>query len=309
MSLAARLAKSCETVVCVSDERALLPVDLVRDLLQSTIVHLVDASLSEVHAALVQLLTFCERSSSSSSSSGGASVESQASSLEPLHPSFVTCKECRRVGTVRLDHHRGERVCVECGAVQGLRSENVEVEFDLQHPGWRGDDEASSSVRRDRWSPSGRRKQRPRHVRGVSNRLLWSLAAPEYTDPSQRPSRYWNELEHWNSVTRHPTDTLHRLDRLLKTWEQSDTPPPSTMSKSARLAAALALPFVESRRLQTDTLRAHLSKGSAIPIVADPEPEPRFECLGGCGTRLHTLKDARYHCKLSLLGRKRQRRL
>ena len=104
--------------------------------------------------------------------------------------------------------------------------------------------------------------------------------------------RYWEDLEHWNAYCNLSMDSLHEAQRMLTLWKDG------SHSSHCRLAAVLLEPLVMPCVPNEEEVRDALRRGNALPRPSEIEPPLRFTCEE-CGAKVHTAKDARFHCRAS----------
>lgn len=257
--LAERIANAGRAQVSTADP-PLLPFDAVREYLDDhVLLRNVGCAPREVYDVLVALHAHVTRA--------------PAPSRAPPPVPSPTCPHCR-VGSELLDAREGCRVCDRCGAVL-TRAINVTREYVAAEP--------------PPFEP------RLPAVPGVSEWIVRENAAHVVADEAQRPSAYFEDLEHWNAYAHVPHDELRKWDRVLRDWSGSG-------SRRARVCAALlyarlAIPdAADVRRCALRRVR--------LPSVVVPVPEAAFAC-GVCGTLVHRQRDARFHCRWQ--SRKRRR--
>lgn len=308
--LLARIAAAVQKEQPPKDERALLPYDVLHDVLvEHELTVAMRVSASDAHAALVALHTrmregpaatmvVAEEADEESEDEalcacphcahGSIQLDACIECLVCDHCDFVmtmpgdgrvkgtkkttaACPDCDE-GRAQLDAREGCLVCDRCGVVL-TGSINVEAEY-----------VAPVVLPRARFQRRG--------VPGVPKWMLQQSAAYVIADPSQRRSKHWPMLEHWNHYGRLSLDELERADAAMRTWSDA------THSLDARMAAVLLYPRLRAQFPTTEDVRLRLRGRAALEVVADPTPAPRFAC-GGCGALCHTGKEARVHCRVA----------
>lgn len=231
----------------------LLPYDTVREFLEThPLVHATGVNARDVHSCLTELHVWLRTT---------APVRPSAGTKEPAW----TCAHCDG-GRGVLDEREGHYACDACGAV--LRTGvNVVREW--------------TDAAQDEWSTS-------RHpaVRGVDRRIVEASLSYVVSDEGQRPSKYWDDLEHWNSFAHVGEDELLRWDHVLRDF---------VSSRHCVLVRIVACLLYARVRFPED-VRARLRLGKRLERNDVPVPEARFPC-GTCGVKVQRLRDARFHCK------------
>lgn len=177
---------------------------------------------------------------------------------------LLVCSECHK-GRPVLDMHRGEDVCDHCGVVF-LRRHMSAASFSKDEP------------------PVEKTAGRSQ-IRGVSQLVIQTTTPPN----DQPPFPHLKDLEHWNQFTHYSGDTLRDMDRVLQKWTKG------AHSRAARLTAVLLKTHVAA--MSNVSLRQH----ERVRVVETAVPRAKFACAT-CGHRVHTSKDARFHCKRSVYG-------
>ena len=164
-------------------------------------------------------------------------------------------------------------VCASCGLVQTLAPVNVQPEVQL------GVSTSSSGFER-----------KASFARGIPRRMLDSSSS---LDASRSP--YLSDLQHWNAYVHLSEDDLAMADRRLRVWMQDGM----HYLRDRRMLAVLLWPQVSPLLLCEEDIRSRILAGTSIPVMRSTEPDARFACEA-CGRRFHSLKSARYHCKLRI---------
>ena len=234
-------------------EAPLIPYDTVRDWLEThDVVVATRVDPFDVHACLVDLHTWLQRP--------------QPATVAPVPlPPPPTCDACKRTGY--LDERDGAYACQGCGAVL-LANVNVTREWI---------DPAQES-----WHTACHP-----NVRGVSRPVLESILAPVVSDPVDRRSKHWEDLEHWNQFTHVGTDELRRWDRVLRNFGAHS---------HTSLVCIVACLLYSRMRFDITDVRTRMLRGLPLESGHVPVPEARFPCAA-CGHRLHRKRDARFHCR------------
>ena len=175
------------------------------------------------------------------------------------------CAECG--GYLLLDEHEGQHVCALCGVVPTRGTINVTPEYRAPAP-----------------EPT---RKRPRTVPGVP---WWMLAGMRADAATTALRRAREDLEQYNLYAGHAPADLEDCARVFVTWSGA------AHRRDARLVACLLHPLVRAQFLRAADVRASLRQGRALATIVDPTPAPRFPC-GTCGTALHSMRDARFHCR------------
>ena len=255
--LAARLKRStalqaAPSAATTTATGVIIPIEGIRAYLEThPLIHMTDVTVPELQAAFEYLEADAD--------------DATGAPPSPQRRRPYDCTECG-AGYVELDARNGQRVCTECGLVQGHYSITTEVP-------WVPADSATG--------PGYSR------VRGVEWSVRRAHRAAGHTD-----ARLWDELQHMNHYTNHSDDTLQRMFRRLKAWkaERRQTP------DAVRIVALLLHPLMRSQFMKEADFRNRVQARLGPGVVSDPTPPAQFRC-DACGASLHRRKDARYHCR------------
>lgn len=266
MSLAARVLKAKAAPVPTTSS-AIVPLDLITDVLgiHPVVGHL--SNVEKVHTALLALHSYYE----TRSGAGNDVVHSSEDTKDKRR----VCEVCKK-GHEILDPHEGCLLCDQCGAVFTLRPINITPEY-------------MSPVEEEDI------RRRGKTVPGVPS---WMLRH-DIDGSTKRGVSLMDDLEHWNHFTNHSVDTLEFMKGTLLAWSDGGH------THGARLAAVLLYPLVRKQMVDANDVRKRIRRGDALHVMDDFVPEEKFPC-GTCGVRFHTAKDARFHCRVGF-GKKKRR--
>lgn len=239
-----------------------LPYDALRPtLLDHPLCHVMSVDIERVHAAVVSAMRWTQRRRRAA---GGDDVASTTTAR-----ARSKCTECG-VGHELVDSKEGSCVCSHCGIVT-LSNMNIEPEF-------------VKPIVADRAAPRG--------IPGVSDQVRVRTTDGE-SRSEKRANRLWWEMENWNAYAHLGEDDLRSAHRTLMDWN------PTEFSEEVSMCCALLLPLLESHVPDETSVRDALKSGKPLPVVRELVPEARFPCAK-CGVKVHSAKDARLHCKLSI---------
>jgi predicted RNA-binding Zn-ribbon protein involved in translation (DUF1610 family) len=274
-----------------SGEAVLLPLDAVRDFLAChEVVYGQSLTVQDAHAALIDLDAYERRRV--------AAMEAERS-RPPVQARPFDCTACG-LGYLELDHHTGVHVCAKCGAVEELRSINVEPEYSGPSEAERAEVRSQCRKRRERGGHGGALVPAWLLARDMASRVDDGRCTAE-----ARRSTLWAEMEHWNRYTQLCEIDLHEADVSLGRWTR-DGRAAQRHTAAARVAAALLRPLVHTQFTTAREVRERTRLFQRPAVVVDPTPVPTFACPS-CGAKQHTAKGARFHCQGAGFGKKRRR--
>lgn len=268
-SLLGRLEAATTRPAPATSRPRLLPLSSLRQRLEEhALVHGLGNTCEEVHAALVEVDRLHQTREALKRSTVAAATEATRATT-------AACAHCGHTETSRIDAKEGVRVCDLCGLVvqHGI---NVHVEYQPRPP------PPSSSSARTRDD----QRREPMDSRLQSD------------EPHRCHSSLWDELQHWNFYAGLSHESLEDADEDLVQWTATSHRHPARVA-AVLLHRILSLP-------DTEAILERVRLKRPLPMARGP-PEPEFECPS-CKVRKHTLRDARYHCRMRL-GARRHKRL